>query len=206
MQQDEPSTELIERALAGAQTAIAELLSAHAYHLKARIRSRVSLNPSIDFTADDVLQETYIDVFKGISTFRPEYGVSFAAWLIRVADNRLAKMIRDRSRLKRGGGRWGLAIDDHAVFGLLADLGDDAKTGSERLARVEVVEAMAVAVAALPAKQREAVERYYLDQQTLSEIAQAMGRTKDAVRSLLHRAKESLGELMGGSSRWFYRK
>lgn len=206
MDHNRSSEELIERATQGDKSALAELLVVHHHRLETRIKFRVRLNPSIDFTAEDVLQETYIDVFNGISTFRVDSGASFATWLVRVADNRLAKLLRDRSRLKRGGGRWSIDIQGSTVMQLMHDLGDEAITGSERLAKQEVKRAIELTVAALPPKQREAIERHYLEHQDLAQIAEAMRTTKDAVRGLLHRAKKSMQKMLGGSSRWFCRK
>ncbi len=206
MTQSEPDR-LIRCAVSGDHGATAELLVRHGDRLARRLRTRLELNPFADFSAEDVLQEVFVDVFQGIGTFRPEDGTPFHAWLNRVADNRLGKFIRDRSRIKRGGGIWQANANAESVIRLLNDLDDpNAKTASERLAANEAKQAILLCVASLPDAQREAVQRYYLQQQDLAEISQAMGISKEAVRGLLYRAKQSLRNMMGGSSRWFRKK
>lgn len=199
------SAELVRQAIAGDGSAIAELFEHHRERLERRIANRMRINPAVGFTAEDVLQETYIDVVQGISTFRTDAGASFATWLTRVADNRLVKMIRDRSRLKRGGGRRIVDVDGSTVARLLHDLGEDAITGSQRMAQQELRQAVGFAIGALPAPQRQAIELCYLQNKDLSQIADEMNITKNAVRGLLHRAKDSMRNMLGGSSKWFRR-
>jgi RNA polymerase sigma-70 factor, ECF subfamily len=49
--------------------------------------------------AEEILQETFVAAFRGISRFRGE--VSIATWLARIATNRAYNAIRDESRAKR---------------------------------------------------------------------------------------------------------
>ncbi len=198
---------LIRGAVSGDHGATAELLVRHSGRLARRLRTRLELNPFADFSAEDVLQEVFVDVFQGIGTFRPEDGTPFHAWLNRVVDNRLGKFLRDRSRIKRGGGAWRADAPHGSVIRLINDLNDpNAKTASERFAASEAKQAITLCVASLPDAQREAVQRFYLQQQDLAETAQAMGISRDAARGLIYRAKQSLRDMMGGSSRWFRKK
>ena len=59
------------------------------------------------------------------------------------------------------------------------------------------------AIGNLSPEHREVIQRYYLLDQSLQEIAEAMGRTKEAVRGLCYRARKDLREIMGGSSLFF---
>ena len=98
-------TAQVAAAVAGDREALARLLVAHSELLTRRLRARVQLNPVVDFSVEDVLQEVFLDVHRGIGTFRTDSGTAFAAWLQKVADNRLAAMLRHRNRVKRGGRR-----------------------------------------------------------------------------------------------------
>jgi RNA polymerase sigma-70 factor, ECF subfamily len=49
--------------------------------------------------AEEVLQETFIAAFRGITKFRGD--VSISTWLARIATNRAYNAIRDESRVKR---------------------------------------------------------------------------------------------------------
>lgn len=200
-------SQLTKLATNGDESAIVELLLIHQENLESRIRFRVSKNPFIEYSVEDVLQETWIDVFKGISTFRTDAGVAFGTWLNRVADNRLSKILRDRGRLKRGGNQWKMDINDRNVVSLVNDLENDSASSNQRhLEMAEIKHAIALSVAALPKQQREVIERCYLKQQNVSDIAGDMHMTDAAVRGLLYRAKRKLRLLMGESTNWFDRK
>jgi DNA-directed RNA polymerase specialized sigma24 family protein len=58
-------------------------------------------------------------------------------------------------------------------------------------------------MASLPVEQRDVVERYYLQTQTLEQIAEATGRTIASIRGICYRARKNLRRLMGGSSLYF---
>jgi DNA-directed RNA polymerase specialized sigma24 family protein len=68
-----------------------------------------------------------------------------------------------------------------------------------------VVQAVHVGLASLPDDQREAVRRRFVERQDYAAAAEAMGRSPEAVRSLVKRAKQSLRGFMGRSSRWFFK-
>ncbi len=199
-------------AAAGDRDVLAQLLVEHSGALSRRLAAQLELNPFVDFTVEDVLQEVFLDVFRGIGTFRPDNETTFKAWLNKVADNRLASMLRRRSRAKRGGGRppMGAAGDSplkSSVHLLIQHLADShGQTGSEHAARAEMIQALRKGLAALPDDQRAAVETHYLDDRSLDGTAEEMAKTQDAVRGLLHRAKKSLRKALGESSRWFYRR
>jgi RNA polymerase sigma factor (sigma-70 family) len=84
---------------------------------------------------------------------------------------------------------------------LLSDRGDSP---SQAAARSEVVQAVHIGLASLPDDQREAVRRRYVERQDYIAAAKAMDRSPEAVRSLVYRAKQSLRDFMGRSSRWFF--
>ena len=52
-------------------------------------------------------------------------------------------------------------------------------------------------------KYRQVIERHYLLDQSLEEIAEALGGTKGSVRAMCYRARKRLRELMGRSSMYF---
>jgi RNA polymerase sigma-70 factor (ECF subfamily) len=74
------------------------------------------------------------------------------------------------------------------------------------VARHEAAVALQISLANLPPDQRAAVQLRYLDGKTENEVAASMGRTRDAVHGLVVRARSTMRELLGRSSRWFSRK
>jgi RNA polymerase sigma-70 factor, ECF subfamily len=83
------------RLVAGEDNAYRECYELHAPKLL-RLLTGILRNKA---RAEEVLQETFIAAFRGISRFRGE--VSIAAWLARIATNRAYNVIRDDSRMKR---------------------------------------------------------------------------------------------------------
>ena len=197
----------IDLAVKGDRAAAAQLLVHFGPQLAQRIESKMSQNRFPELTADDVLQDVYVDIFKGITSFDAERGVPFIAWLFRIADNRFNQTMRDRGRKKRGGHVWRVEGKQSSVIRLINDIGDDGnETPSLNLAGKEAVQAIEVCVAALPENQRQAVECFYLEEKELDEIASQMGTTKDALRGLIFRARKKMRSMMGSSSVWFSKK
>jgi RNA polymerase sigma-70 factor (ECF subfamily) len=83
------------RLIAGEDAAYRECYQLHAPKLL-RLLTGILRNQA---RAEEVLQETFIAAFRGISRFRGE--VSIATWLARIATNRAYNVIRDESRVKR---------------------------------------------------------------------------------------------------------
>ncbi len=201
--------ERLASAINGDRSALAQLLVEHTPQLTRRIGQRLALNPFADFGVEDVLQEVYIDVLRGISTFRPEESTTFAAWIQRVADNRLVEMLRFRSRQKRGGKfrqhkNPGLAGSIRDIVAMLSDHREG--TGSDLAQHADLVQTLEAELMRLPVPLQTAVREYYIEQQSLDETAHAMQTTPAAVRGFLYRAKLKLRSALGQSSRWFSRK
>ena len=74
------------------------------------------------------------------------------------------------------------------------------------MAREEALQALQVALAALPDDQRAAVRLRFLEGKSLEETATALDRTPDAIRGLVHRGKEQLLAAMGRASKWLKSK
>ncbi len=214
MGQADASAVDLSMALAGDRDAIGRVLILHGDRLARRIAYRIELNPFVDFSAEDVLQETFVDAFLGMSTFDPERGASLATWLNKLAENRLVTMLRERGRQKRGGkarrvngpGNGNDAWRSSAAQ-LVALLADDCdESPSKDAVREEIAHAVLESVAELPQDQRQAIAMRYLEQQSLETTTEAMQKTNGATRGLLHRAKRSMRDALGNSSRWFTRK
>ena len=198
---------LLTDAIGGERGATAQILVHFGPRLSRRIESKMSQIRFPEFTSDDVLQEVYVDVFKGIGSFDPQRGVPLVAWLNRIADNRFNQTMRDRSRKKRGGHVWRVDGDRSSVIRLINDMGDDdQETPSMAVSGKEAAQAVEMCVASLPENQRDAINSYYLEEKNLDQIANEMGTTKDALRGLIFRARKTMRSMMGNSSIWFSKK
>ena len=59
------------------------------------------------------------------------------------------------------------------------------------------------AVESLPEAQRQVIQRFYFDEQSLDSTAESLDKTNGAVRGLLQRARKSLAEYLTANTSWF---
>lgn len=196
--------ELIAKATSGDPLALERLLLIHYTGLSRRVAARLPTSLQGVVSVEDVLQETFIQVFRGIGNFRPRSDRSFSAWLKRVAENRLRDSVKALRRKKRGGGfrQVHVAADEHgsSVADLAEILSAGSHTPSRSIARREGIQAVQVAMAALPQHYRQAIRLRYLEGRSLNQVAEAMQRSPGAVRGLIDRAKEKMRAALGRSS------
>jgi RNA polymerase sigma-70 factor (ECF subfamily) len=202
-------SELVEAAVAGDRLALNELFLQQFDSLRRFITRRLGTQASIFMTVDDALQETLARAIRGIATFEPRGDGSFGAWLQTIARNAIESAAQAQAAQKRGGGhrqqppRTGTTS---SLVDLVELLVDDDGSPSVIAARHEMIDAVQIGIASLPDSQREAIRLRYIDGQSVTETADAMRRSPGAVQGLVHRAKRSLREALGRSSRWFGRK
>ncbi|MFT3689075.1 RNA polymerase sigma factor [Paenirhodobacter sp.] len=132
--------------------------------------------------AEDVAQEAMLRLWKIAPGWRPgEAKVS--TWLYRVVTN----LATDRLRRRRGVG-----LDE------APEVEDDALSALDRMIETDRARALELALAQLPARQRQAVVLRYLEGMSNPEIAEAMETGVEAVESLTARGKRRLAALLSG--------
>jgi RNA polymerase sigma-70 factor (ECF subfamily) len=135
---------------------------------------------------DDVVQETLISIHRARHTYDP--GRPFMGWLRAIAQRRAIDIMRSTGRQRRR--------EVHAPLAYEA-FPDQAEPDRE-LERKQAASIIAPAVAALPAGQREAVQRLVLEEHSLAEAAAITGRKEGALKVNLHRALKTLRARLGG--------
>ena len=204
-----PPGELIDRAVAGDEVATTVLLSAIYPQLQQHLQRRIPRDIQAFIDVDDLLQETQIQVFLNVTTFRCTGPNSFYRWVATVGLYRLRNIIKAQRALKRGGGRTmgggpGSTLSGSTHFPMEWLHGPD-NTPSHHASRVEAQDALSASLAGLPEHYREAVRLVYLEGRSVQETARLMGRTERAIHNLCHKAKEQLHLAMGSTSRFFSR-
>ncbi|MEQ8405677.1 MAG: RNA polymerase sigma factor [Oceanicaulis sp.] len=133
--------------------------------------------------AEDVAQETFVKVWRAIDRYDPERA-KLESWVARIALN----LCYDRLR-KRGEA----LLDEDGPE--LADPGATAEAGllaGDTAARVRA------AVAALPARQRAALELCHFQEMGNIEAAEVMEISVEALESLLSRGRRRLKQTLAG--------
>lgn len=133
--------------------------------------------------AEDVAQETFVRIWKQAPHWK-EGEARFDSWIHRVALNLCYDRLRGRREDPVA------ELPDEADPQPLPDLQIGARVRDERVR---------AALAALPARQREALVLNYYQELSNIEAAALMGITVDALESLLARARRNLRAQLAGS-------
>jgi RNA polymerase sigma-70 factor (ECF subfamily) len=131
---------------------------------------------------DDVVQDTLLTIHRARQTYDPTR--SFTAWLRILAERRAIDLLRKAGRHARREVHAPLAYESHP---------DEPATPEQTAYGTE----LGNAVAALPPRQREAVQHLVLQEQSLAESAAATGRSKVSLKVNLHRALKNLRARLG---------
>ena len=188
----------------GDQEAVTRLLCMHHSRLLGFAIRKIGVDWQGKIDAEDVLQEAYIAVFAGIPTFEYRGADSFYHWATRIIEHRFLDQVRSLRRKKRDAARE-IHISQRDVSrheAMLDRLMPDFHTASQVMKRQDAVAAMLACMAKLPEDYRVAIQRLYLDEEPIADVARDMERSEDALRRLAGRAVERLSACMGHASRY----
>ncbi len=131
--------------------------------------------------AEDLTARTFYRALKHFPRY-VDRGAPFSAWLYRIAHNVVANWHRDRSR------RQFVPFDD-LVLTIMQRKGPDAVAEEK-----DDQESLLQAVRRLPPERQQLLILKFIEQMSNIEIAQVMGRTEGAIKSLYHRTLVALRE------------
>jgi RNA polymerase sigma-70 factor (ECF subfamily) len=174
-------------------------------YLAALARLQVAARPWLasKLDASDLVQQTLLQAHAARGQFRGQTPEELAGWLRQILTRRLANSLRAFGQAKRDvGAERPLEADlDASCSRLDAWVAVDQTSPSEAAGAHERAEALAEAVADLPADQREVVLAKHCLGLSLAEIAERTGRTPASVAGLLRRGLQTLrGRLDGDRS------
>ncbi|WP_430785253.1 RNA polymerase sigma factor [Actinoplanes sp. G11-F43] len=170
-----PDSELVRRARLGDKRAFAAIVSRHGPALY-RYAYRLLDEPG---SVEDVLQETFIDAWRGLPSFRGES--SLRTWLFTLTRHRVSRALRGRPARP--------PVDVAELRDRLADpLADPVhiQLGAGLLGALDT------ALRRLPTRQRSAWLLREIEDLSYEEIATVLGETSTVVRGLLERARAAL--------------
>ncbi len=141
-------------------------------------------------TREDLVQETFLRVLRARARYRPT--ARFSTFLYRIVFN---LCVNERER--RSGNEASLQAVEQSGDGTRREWEDEtAPTPFERLEREDLAETVQRAIAALPERQRMALLLARYEELSFREIADVLDSSERAVKSLVHRARENLRELL----------
>ncbi len=168
--------ELVAAVAAGDDIALRELFARHAPWLAVRLRGVL---PAAD--VEDVLQETFLAVWRGAGGYRPSGATG--GWIWGIARRQAALLLRRRGPaelpLPVGGGK-GLAADP-------------VEAAMSRAELEQAVKALGPAGSAA----REIWQLVYVEDKPVAEVAKLMGVPEGTVKSRAHRARRLMRAALG---------
>ncbi|MHB8142079.1 MAG: RNA polymerase sigma factor [Thermoleophilia bacterium] len=147
--------------------------------------------------AEDVLQDTFVNVVRGLDKFRGRS--SFSTWLYRVAANAALTKIRQRSRREKSESEFlddVYSVRETAHSGSL--LTDWSSNPATRLLDEEAKNEMNRAIDDLPEIYRAVFVLRDVEGLPAAEVAEVLGLSVAAVKSRLHRARLYLRNRLSG--------
>lgn len=175
--------QLLRQARDGDRDAYEALVASCREELLKSIRLKIGAPLRASLEPEDVLQEVQLRALASISKFRWQGDGSFEAWLKGIASNFILHSAKTHHRRRE-----------------LQILGDPRASGvspSHGERRNERFERLKKSVEQLPPDYRTVVRLARIEGLTISEVAERMGRSSTAVKSLLFKAMKKLQTSFG---------
>jgi RNA polymerase sigma-70 factor (ECF subfamily) len=131
---------------------------------------------------EDLVQEVFLRVIRARAHYRPE--ARFSTWLYRIVFN----LCVNEGERKRPG----MSLDAHGDAARERWADERTSAPGAELERADVVASVRAAIAELPERQRMALVLAKYDDLPYGEVAEVLGTSEKAVKSMIHRARETL--------------
>ncbi len=174
----------INRAISGEHAAFNEIYLAY----KGGLRSYITSHINDKSQAEDVLQNTFVAVFKNIGQLKNPEGLK--SWLYKIAYNECMTV---NKTIKRESERYTPISAFADEDGSECEFADDSlELPEDFAANTELQELLTKTLNSLPKAQRDCLVLYYYQQKSIAEIAEILDITENAVKL---RKKNALAKL-----------
>jgi RNA polymerase sigma-70 factor (ECF subfamily) len=172
----------MQRVAEGDMDAFQSLIEVH----QARVIGTVAKMLGDDVDSEDIAQQVFIRVWKSAGRYQPT--AKFTTWLFKITRNLVFNELRRRKRHPVTP----LQHEEEEHFFQPADSGSMSPDAS--LLDSELNDAIQMAIDALPETQRMAIVLRRYEEMPYDEIAEVLGLSVPAVKSVLFRARAELRE------------
>ncbi len=191
MKEIDPDAELMQRVRQGDREAFRELVERH----QRGVIQTIYRSIGDSWEAEDLAQRVFVQVWRSAKRYEPT--AKFTTWLFTIVHNFILNEYRRRGR--RGAESLDAMTqpeDGNDVGAQFADA--RSPDPAQAVAEHELQERIAAAIRQLPDSQRTAVVLCRFEGFSYEEIAKVLHCSVPAVKSLLHRARETLKEQLHG--------
>lgn len=189
----------IEQARAGDNEALGQLLDRYRSYLRLLALRQIDRRLGQRVDASDVVQQTCLSAHRQIERFDGASEEAFLAWLRQIQRRNVLNVAREHlGTQQRSVGR----EQDLSASGVEHLAADEsfADRPSQRLMLTEQSARLAALMSVLPEDQQETVRLRFLEGLSLVEIAERIGRSRDATAGLLKRGLQKLRDMVGDDS------
>jgi RNA polymerase sigma-70 factor (ECF subfamily) len=184
--QTDPDAALMLRVKRGDRAAFSALVDKY----KQPVMNFVFRSLRDETEAEDLAQNVFLQVYK--SRARYERTAKFSTWLFTIARNLCLNEIRRRTRHPAESLEESQTENEDAALRQYED--KKVALPTEYVLQGELAAKIEEAMAALPENQRTAILLCRQDELSYEEIAQVLGCSLSATKSLIHRGRETLKE------------
>jgi RNA polymerase sigma-70 factor (ECF subfamily) len=184
---------LLEQAKGGDEQALSCAFERHRRRLVVLIHYKLSPQARAFCEVEDLVQETCLRAFRDIGSFTYQSPGSFLRWLSAIADH----AIIDRTRYQNRERRAGEVVPFRSASNPLGPEPADSKTPSRLFAQQEAVERLLGRLDALPEDYRQVLILAKVEGLSTAEMAERLGKSREAVALLVYRALKRFRALCG---------
>lgn len=133
---------------------------------------------------EDIVQEIYLRAFRDIDRFSYQTPGSFFRWLSSIADHVIVDRVRYWNRERRAGEE----VPFRSASNPAGPEPADTQTPSRVFAQQQAIERLLGRLSALPEDYRQAILMAKVEGLTTAEMAERLGKSREAVALLVFRA------------------
>lgn len=179
--------QLVEAAIAGNQSAYAELMDRYRDSIYFMMVKMVKNNDD----ADDLTIEAFGKAFNRLEQYSPSF--AFSTWLFKIASNNCIDFIR-KKRITVSSLDTGFSNEDGEM--IYIDARSNTLDPEETIMQDQKIKHMRLLVSKLKPRYRELVEKRYFEELSYEEIAEELNLPLGTVKAQLFRARDFLANLI----------
>ena len=184
--------DLVERFKRGDTDAFGLLFRKYQRRLAVLVHYKMSAGLHSIMEVEDILQEVFLSAARDMQQFTYQSPGSLMAWLSRIADHVIVDAARYQNRGKR---RAEELLRFRSESNPTGPEPVDSETPSRLFSREETMQILLKKLDALPVEYREMIVLAKFEGLTTKEISERVGKSRENVALLLHRALKRFREL-----------